>query len=57
MDPRIREDDKRQGLEKKKIATIKHKQIKSVCFFFRAFPCNSVANAFLCSSSISVANF
>ena len=45
-----------QGLEKKKITTIKHERTRSDSFFFRAFPCNSVANAFLCSSSVSVVN-
>ena len=44
-----------RGLVKKKIATVKHKRRKSKRFFFRAFPCHSVANAFLCSSSDSVA--
>jgi len=54
MDPRIREDYKGPGLEK--IATVNHELRKSKRFFFRAFPCPSVANAFLCSSSVSVAN-
>jgi hypothetical protein len=55
MDPRIREDDKGPGAGKKKSATIKHELRKSKRFFFRAFPCHSVANAFLCSSSASLA--
>ena len=46
---------KARGLVKKKIATVKHERTRSKRFFFRAFPCHSVANAFLCSSSVSVA--
>ena len=46
---------KGRGLKKKKSATIKHELRKSKRFFFRAFPCHSVANAFLCSSSASLA--
>ena len=42
-----------RGLVKKKIATVKHERTRSERFFFRVFPCNSVANAFLCSSSDS----